>query len=108
MEQLRTQLAEANEAFEQERGNLEESIIQLQTEFVQERSRGFFRRLFGLRPRLSENPEDTRQKMRGRLGVTTPQSAAVAQKTATQMAAQMANGTLKNGTSGGSTVGGQI
>jgi hypothetical protein len=70
IEQLRTQLTEANQAIEQERGDLEASLGQLRGELELERSRGFFRKLFGLRPRPTENPEDTREKMRGRLGVT--------------------------------------
>src|SRR5215218_7345000 len=68
--QLRTQLTEANQAIEQERGDLEASMGELRAELEFERSRGFFRKLFGLRPRPAENPEDTREKMRGRLGVT--------------------------------------
>ena len=70
IEELRTQLTEASEAVERERANLQGSIGQLQAELEEERSRGFVRRLFGLRPQPSQNPEDTREKMRGRLGVT--------------------------------------
>ena len=49
---------------------IREERTQLREALEEERSRGFFRRLFGLQPRLSENPEDTREKMRGLLGVT--------------------------------------
>src|SRR5215217_8799048 len=55
---------------EQNASRLREEIERLRAELEHERSRGFFRKLFGLRPRPAENPEDTREKMRGRLGVT--------------------------------------
>src|SRR5918994_376105 len=69
IEQLRTQLAEANEAVEQERGRREEDIGKLSAELQRERERGFFRKLFGLGPRPSEDTEQYRERMRGRLAV---------------------------------------
>src|SRR5215204_7074695 len=69
IEQLRSQLEEANEAVGQDRGRLEENIEHLSAELQQERERGFFRKLFGLGPRLSEDTEQFREKMRGRLAV---------------------------------------
>jgi uncharacterized protein YukE len=69
IEQLRSQLAEANESVEQERGKLEVEIEQLRTDLQRERERGFFRKLFGLGPRPSEDTEQYREKMRGRLAV---------------------------------------
>jgi hypothetical protein len=67
--QLRTQLAEANQALEQERGEREAEVEQLKARLDQESSRGFFRRLFGLGPRPSEDMEQYRERMRGRLAV---------------------------------------
>jgi len=69
IEELRTQLAEANEAVEQERGRREGDIGKLSAELQRERERGFFRKLFGLGPRPSEDTEQYRERMRGRLAV---------------------------------------
>jgi uncharacterized protein YukE len=69
IEQLRSQLEEANEAVGQDRGRLEENIKHLSAELQRERERGFFRKLFGLGPRPSEDTEQFREKMRGRLAV---------------------------------------
>jgi hypothetical protein len=69
IEQLRSQLEEANEAVGQDRGRLEENIEHLSAELQRERERGFFRKLFGLGPRPSEDTEQFREKMRGRLAV---------------------------------------
>jgi hypothetical protein len=67
--QLRTQLAEANQALEQEREEREAEVEELKAMLEQESSRGFFRRLFGLGPRPSEDTEQYRERMRGRLAV---------------------------------------
>ena len=69
IEQLRTQLTEANQAIEQERAGLEGSIGELRAELEQERSRGFFRRLFGLRTRTPEDIERARERIRGRIAL---------------------------------------
>jgi len=55
---LRTQIAQ-----------LQTEQIRLQTELQAERSRGALRRLFGLGPRITEDTERTREKMRGRLAI---------------------------------------
>jgi hypothetical protein len=60
---------EANGATGEGTGSLRAEITQLQADLAAERSRGFFRRFFGLRPRTSEDTESTREKMRGRLAI---------------------------------------
>ena len=69
IEKLRAQLEEANQARDQERSNLQAEIKDLQEKYDQESSNGFLRRLFGLRPPPSEDTEQYREKMRGRLAI---------------------------------------
>jgi hypothetical protein len=64
------------EALRAELVRLQAELVRLQAEqarlqeaLVNERSRGFLRRLFGQRPRTAENTESTREKMRGRLAI---------------------------------------
>jgi hypothetical protein len=60
---------EANVAAGEDAKALRAKIAQLQTDLEAERSRGFLRRFFGLKPRTPEDPERTREKMRGRLAI---------------------------------------
>jgi hypothetical protein len=69
IEKLRAQLTEANEARDQERSNLQAEIEDLREKLNQESSKSFLPRLFGLRPRAQEDPEQYREKMRGRLAI---------------------------------------
>jgi hypothetical protein len=57
------------EALRAELVRLQAEQARLQEALVNERSRGFLRRLFGQRPRTAENTESTREKMRGRLAI---------------------------------------
>jgi hypothetical protein len=73
IEQLRSELAEANATAATEQDRLTKQIDQLNSEVNEERSKGFLRRLFGIRPssRWEElETEATRERMRGRLAIT--------------------------------------
>jgi pyruvate/2-oxoglutarate dehydrogenase complex dihydrolipoamide acyltransferase (E2) component len=61
--------AEANGAAGEGAGTLRAEIARLRADLEAERARGFLRRFFGLRPRTSDDPERTREKMRGRLAI---------------------------------------